>query len=168
MKPKHLSAFETEVLITLFAQQTLFENGGLPKGATIWSRTEYAVAKPRAQLRPSPVEGKMDLATAFEQKLRAVADSLVKQGLLRRRKLGGYGRQYRETMGYKLHRAQSVDYFLTPSGKLLAESLSPAHSPACLHGEEAGIDDAGLLHHWPNADGTVTVPCPSARTDGTV
>ncbi|NUN14913.1 MAG: hypothetical protein HUU55_14890 [Myxococcales bacterium] len=168
MKPKHLSAFEAEVLVVLLAQQTLFEQGGLPKGATIWSRTEYALAKPRAMLRPSPVEGKMDLPTVFEQRLRAVADSLVKQGLVRRRKLGGYGRQYKETLGYKLHRAQGVDYFLTPAGKLLAESLSPAHSSTCFYAVEGWIEDADVLVVSPNADGTVTVPCPGLTADGTI
>jgi hypothetical protein len=165
----HLSAFEKEALVAILeAQRRLAEGPPIP-GATVWSRAQYQLAKARNLLLPSPVPGKWNVEREFEKRLRDVADGLLQRGLLRRRKLSGYGRQFKEHMGYKLHNAQSRDLRLTALGAEIAEALAPRHDDTCIHAVEDEVAlEEGFFPQPSDADGTATSPCPPADADGAV
>ena len=165
----HLTAFERELVLAFHRVQQRFERGELGPTSTVWSHVQYLVARPRGHLRPSPVPGKHNIERHFETRLRRAVDRLVRAGLLRRRRLDGYKRQFREQLGYKLHASRASDFVLTTRGRALAEQLDPAHSDRCVHASEemVAIAPAGVAADA-SADGTCTLPCPPPDADGHV
>lgn len=164
---KHLSPFEREVLELVLEVQRGFASSDKPVTSTVRSRVSYLLGKSREALRPSPVQGKFDLNRQFEQRLNRAYDSLIRRGLLKRRKLGGYGKQFRQHMGYKRHAARTHDLVLSKKGKALAEKWAPKHDSACLFAAELDLEiERGPFALSDGADGVRTTPCPPAEADG--
>lgn len=118
-----LSPLQREVLLHLYEQQRRYRSGEWRFDGTLWSRASYRVARAHGALRPSPAKGRKNVERAFEQRLGRARARLLKLELVAWRKTRPPEAPAGIALGYKRHRAQNRDLFLTAEGLAQAEEL---------------------------------------------
>jgi hypothetical protein len=117
-----LTAFQEQLLLTVYDLQRQYASGLIPFQSTVWSRSSYEMAKTFDRLRPAPVKGQHNIERVFHQRLKKAADQLISYGMARRRTIRTSEDPARFSQGYKRHRARGRDFFLTEKGLSTAET----------------------------------------------
>ena len=121
-KATALSAFQLELLVALYEQQSRYRSGDWSFDGTIWSRAAYRIASSHSALRPSPAAGRKNMSRTFETKLVQARQALKSRRLVKVKVIRPHDAPAAFSQGYKKHRAKNTDVFLTNTGLNAAEA----------------------------------------------
>lgn len=130
-----LTSLAVEVLLSIYENQRRYRGGQWRFDGSLWSRSVYTVARAHGALMPSPAAGRSNVERRFEQRLSRVRARLLKLDMLTWRKVRPPEAPSRIAQGYKRHRAQNRDVFLTDMGLDRAEAELAALGRMALEGE---------------------------------
>ncbi len=123
MKHSKLSKFEQEILLSLAREESRRESGSSDSQSTVYSRVVYELASTRGKTFGSPVYKKLNVESSFRGEFIREMNRLIRNGLVKRRRMEGFKRDFKTYLGYDLHKKRDVDIFLTEKGKEVVSSL---------------------------------------------
>ena len=123
MKNSKLSKFEQEILLSLAREEDRREINNSESQSTVYSRVMYELASARDKIFRSPVYKKLNVESSFKGEIIREMNRLIRKGLVRKKKMEGFKRDYKTYLGYDLHKKRDVDIFLTEKGKEVVSSL---------------------------------------------
>jgi len=123
MKNSKLSKFEQEILLSLAREESRRESGSSDSHSTVYSRVVYELASTRGKTFGSPVYKKLNVESSFRGEFIREMNRLIRNGLVKKKRMEGFKRDFKTYLGYDLHKKRDVDIFLTEKGKEVVSSL---------------------------------------------
>ena len=123
MKNSKLNKFEQEILLSLAREESRRESGSSDSHSTVYSRVVYELASTRGKTFGSPVYKKLNVESSFRGEFIREMNRLIRNGLVKKKRMEGFKRDFKTYLGYDLHKKRDVDIFLTEKGKEVVSSL---------------------------------------------